>query len=306
MPGHRPNILLDAGANAEVQAEWLVQFAQMGSIYARQRFGIEAPTVGLLSIGEEPGKGDTLRKEAFELLSAASGIQFIGNVEGRDLMKKTADVIVTDGFTGNVALKTLEGALKFMFATILGVIGTNDETRAAGDVLLGHLLPLAADLDTSPVIANDDPREVAYNIFQALQYLADWLCGNGCVALPARLRDRQGRSVAVRIMDDLATTDNLQGNTWGMVNEAGSWPGQMWLAPFSFWYQLPAFNNEDPNNTFAQTLTDNADAIIFMIMMVVVLLFVLVPFVPGLRSIPRWIPISRLVWKDYYREYGRR
>ena len=107
-------------------------------------------------------------------------------------------------------------------------------------------------------------------------------------------------------MDDLATTDNLQGNTWGMVNEAGSWPGQMWLAPFSFWYQLPAFNNEDPNNTFAQTLTDNADAIIFMIMMVVVLIFVLVPFVPGLRSIPRWIPISRLVWKDYYREYGRR
>ena len=107
-------------------------------------------------------------------------------------------------------------------------------------------------------------------------------------------------------MDDLATTDNLQGNTWGMVNEAGSWPGQMWLAPFSFWYQLPAFNNEDPNNKFAQTLTDNADAIIFSIMMVVVLIFVFVPFVPGLRSIPRWIPISRLVWKDYYREYGRR
>ena len=107
-------------------------------------------------------------------------------------------------------------------------------------------------------------------------------------------------------MDDLATTDNLQGNTWGMVNEAGSWPGQMWLAPFSFWYQLPMFNNEDPNNTFAQTLTDNADAIIFSIMMLVVLIFVFVPFVPGLRSIPRWIPISRLVWKDYYREYGRR
>ena len=85
-------------------------------------------------------------------------------------------------------------------------------------------------------------------------------------------------------MDDLATTDNLQGNTWGMVNEAGSWPGQMWLAPFSFWYQLPAFNNEDPNNKFAQTLTDNADAIIFAIMMVVVLIFVFVPFVPGLRS----------------------
>ena len=95
-----------------MQPEWLVQFAQMGSIYARTRFGIESPKVGLLSIGEEPGKGDTLRKEAFELLSVAPGIEFIGNVEGRDLMNKTADVIVTDGFTGNVALKTLEGGLQ--------------------------------------------------------------------------------------------------------------------------------------------------------------------------------------------------
>ncbi|MDO9173665.1 MAG: phosphate acyltransferase PlsX, partial [Actinomycetota bacterium] len=111
VPGERPTILLDAGANAEVQAEWLVQFAQMGSIYARHRFGIERPKVGLLSIGEEPGKGDTLRKEAFELLAAAPSIDFIGNVEGRDLMKKTADVIVTDGFTGNVALKALEGGM---------------------------------------------------------------------------------------------------------------------------------------------------------------------------------------------------
>jgi glycerol-3-phosphate acyltransferase PlsX len=102
VPGHAPNILLDAGANAEVQAEWLVQFAQMGSVFARHRFGIEQPKVGLLSIGEEPGKGDTLRKEAYELLSAAPGIEFVGNIEGRDMLLKTADVIVTDGFTGNV------------------------------------------------------------------------------------------------------------------------------------------------------------------------------------------------------------
>ena len=114
VPGHLPNIMLDAGANAEVQPEWLVQFAQMGSIYSRSRFGIATPKVGLLSIGEEPGKGDTLRKEAYELLSAASGIEFVGNVEGRDLMKKTADVIVTDGFTGNVALKTSEGLARMM------------------------------------------------------------------------------------------------------------------------------------------------------------------------------------------------
>ena len=135
-----------AGANAEVQAEWLVQFAQMGSIYARQRFGIEAPTVGLLSIGEEPGKGDTLRKEAFELLSAASGIQFIGNVEGRDLMKKTADVIVTDGFTGNVALKTLEGGLKVLFSALLEAFGSDPSYKPHADALLPALLPLHAQM----------------------------------------------------------------------------------------------------------------------------------------------------------------
>ncbi len=88
----------------------------MGSVYARHRFGIERPKVGLLSIGEEPGKGDALRKEAYELLAAAPGIEFIGNVEGRDMMLKTADVIVTDGFTGNVALKTLEGGLRVLFS----------------------------------------------------------------------------------------------------------------------------------------------------------------------------------------------
>jgi len=142
VPGFLPNILLDAGANAEVQAEWLVQFAQMGSIYARLRFGIESPKVGLLSIGEEPGKGDTLRKEAFELLSAAPGIQFIGNVEGRDLMNKTADVIVTDGFTGNVALKTLEGGMKTIFAALLGAFAAKPEYKEHADALFPAILPL--------------------------------------------------------------------------------------------------------------------------------------------------------------------
>ncbi|MBI5088203.1 MAG: phosphate--acyl-ACP acyltransferase, partial [Actinobacteria bacterium] len=80
VPGHAPNVLLDAGANAEVQPEWLVQFAQMGSVYSRHRFGVAEPKVGLLSIGEEPGKGDTLRKEAYALLAKAPGINFIGNV----------------------------------------------------------------------------------------------------------------------------------------------------------------------------------------------------------------------------------
>ncbi len=146
VPGERPNILLDAGANSEVQAEWLVQFATMGTIYARHRFGIERPTVGLLSIGEEPGKGDTLRKEAYELLVNAPGLDFIGNVEGRDLMRKTADVIVTDGFTGNVALKTLEGGLKTLFNALLTAFASKPEYKEHADALLPALLPLHTEM----------------------------------------------------------------------------------------------------------------------------------------------------------------
>ena len=142
VPGHTPNILLDAGANAEVQPEWLVQFAQMGSVYARHRFAIDSPAVGLLSIGEEPGKGDTLRKEAFELLSHAPGIHFIGNVEGRDIMKKNADVIVTDGFTGNVVLKALEGGLRVVLTALLDAFAAEERYKPHIDALLPAMLTL--------------------------------------------------------------------------------------------------------------------------------------------------------------------
>jgi glycerol-3-phosphate acyltransferase PlsX len=142
VPGHAPNILLDAGANSEVQAEWLVQFAQMGTIFARLRFGVEAPRVGLLSIGEEAGKGDSLRKEAFDLLSGAPGIEFAGNVEGRDTLVKTVDVIVTDGFTGNVVLKTLEGGTRMLINEIKRTITANAELRAHADALAPVLDPL--------------------------------------------------------------------------------------------------------------------------------------------------------------------
>ncbi len=147
VPGHRPTILLDAGANAEVQPEWLVQFAQMGSVYARHRFGVAVPRVGLLSIGEEPGKGDSLRKAAYGLLAAANGIEFVGNVEGRDIMTPDVDVVVTDGFTGNVVLKSLEGALKTVVKALFAAFESSAETKAAGEVLLPALLPLYASLD---------------------------------------------------------------------------------------------------------------------------------------------------------------
>jgi glycerol-3-phosphate acyltransferase PlsX len=150
VPGSHPTVLLDAGANSECTPAWLLQFAQMGAAFSRQRFGVLEPTVGLLSIGEEPGKGTSLVKEAHALLesgSAGSGLRFIGNVEGRDIMSDAADVIVTDGFTGNVVLKTLEGAMKFAFDAVLGVFSSSDEAKAASSTLMPALLPLATELD---------------------------------------------------------------------------------------------------------------------------------------------------------------
>jgi len=147
VPGGRPTVLLDAGANAEVQAEWLVQFAQMGSIFAQLRLEIDRPRVGLLSIGEEPGKGDTLRKEAYDLLAVAGGIDFIGNVEGRDVMSDTCDVIVTDGFTGNVVLKTLEGAMRTVITALMAAFSADPANAAHAEALLPSLMPLYRSLD---------------------------------------------------------------------------------------------------------------------------------------------------------------
>jgi phosphate acyltransferase len=152
VPGSdRPTVLLDAGANAECLAEWLVQFAVMGSVFVRRRYGIDQPRVGLLSIGEEASKGSPLVKETHALLAGGAlervGATFVGNVEGRDLMGDEVEVVVTDGFTGNVALKTLEGGLRSIVNALFAVFGTNDETRAAADVLLPALLPLAEQLE---------------------------------------------------------------------------------------------------------------------------------------------------------------
>jgi phosphate acyltransferase len=116
-PVGSPCVLLDAGANSDCQPEWLVQFAQMGAIYSRDRYGVARPRIGLLSIGEEPTKGNSLVKETHKLLADPAwadsvGAEFIGNIEGRDLMASVADVCVTDGFTGNVTLKSLEGGMR--------------------------------------------------------------------------------------------------------------------------------------------------------------------------------------------------
>ena len=150
-PTGTPTVLLDAGANAECKSDWMVQFAQMGAIFARARFGVATPRIGLLSIGEEAGKGSPLVKETWKLLDevdwASLGADFIGNVEGRDLMGPEVDVAVTDGFTGNVALKTLEGCARNIVGALLEAFETTEETKAAAEQLYPALLPLYKRFD---------------------------------------------------------------------------------------------------------------------------------------------------------------
>jgi glycerol-3-phosphate acyltransferase PlsX len=125
-----PSVLLDCGANADARAEHLLQFAYMGAIFAEEILGLPNPEVRLLSIGEEPEKGNQLTLEAHKLL-VESMLRFGGNTESRDLLAKAADVVVTDGFTGNVALKALEGTIRTVIqglrdeitATTLGKVG---------------------------------------------------------------------------------------------------------------------------------------------------------------------------------------
>jgi glycerol-3-phosphate acyltransferase PlsX len=126
----KPTLLLDVGANSECKAEHLVQFAIMGDAYSRAVLGTINPVVGLMSIGEEEAKGNDLTKEAFPLLRAMKSLNFMGNVEGRDLFSGAVDVIVTDGFTGNVMLKLSEGLTDAMLSMIKRELTASAVTKA--------------------------------------------------------------------------------------------------------------------------------------------------------------------------------
>jgi glycerol-3-phosphate acyltransferase PlsX len=145
--GMQPTVVLDAGANADCRPEWVVQFGLMGAVFARYRFGVANPRVALLSIGEEAGKGNEFVKAVFELMqqvdwAGTCGSTFIGNAEGRDIMVDVADVVVTDGFTGNIVLKTLEGGVKAVINALLEAFDTDEVSRAAAKELMPALLPL--------------------------------------------------------------------------------------------------------------------------------------------------------------------
>ena len=126
----KPVLLLDVGANSECKPHHLAQFAVMGDAYSRAVLGTEKPTVGLMSIGEEEAKGNDLTKEAFPLLKRLSNINFVGNVEGRDVFAGMVDVIVTDGFTGNVMLKLSEGLTEAMLAMLKRELTATAVTKA--------------------------------------------------------------------------------------------------------------------------------------------------------------------------------
>jgi glycerol-3-phosphate acyltransferase PlsX len=125
-----PIVLIDAGANAEARPEHLRQFALMGRLFARDVLGVPSPTVGLLSIGEEGGRGSELVLEAHALLRGSPG--FVGNIEGRDILARVTDVVVTDGFTGNVALKLMEGTAVFMLEQVRAAVTSSLIGRIGG------------------------------------------------------------------------------------------------------------------------------------------------------------------------------
>ena len=127
-----PIAFLDAGANAECRPEHLLQFAVMGQAFAGEVMGLSEPQVGLLSIGEEPTKGTPEVIEAHRLMAADERVRFYGNVEGRDIMNRVVDVVVADGFTGNVALKTIEGSARAILSALRATIDSSAATKLGG------------------------------------------------------------------------------------------------------------------------------------------------------------------------------
>ena len=158
-------ILCDCGANADCTAEYLLQFAYMGSYYVKRVIGVENPRVGLLNIGAEESKGDALRHEVFSLLKEAGEagrINFIGNIEAHDAMLGGADVIVADGFSGNIFLKSVEGTAKFMLKELKTVFYANTRTKLGAMLLkknMGHIKNLldASEVGGSPFLGISKP-----------------------------------------------------------------------------------------------------------------------------------------------------
>ena len=152
--GEHGVMLIDCGANAECTPEYLLQFAYMGSFYARKMMGCPNPRVGLLNVGTEDTKGGELQHQAFTLLKQAGDegrINFVGNVEGTGVFEGAADVVVSDGFTGNVLLKAAEGTIKYMMKSLKGVFYKNTKNKLAALVLKNDLAAMKKSMDVNEV-----------------------------------------------------------------------------------------------------------------------------------------------------------
>ena len=172
------------------------------------------------------------------------------------------------------------------------------------------------DAIADPKGANGDPSKVSGRGFGPVPELSNALLAmaqsgalDGILDAPGRFYSTDNTKQILFMgdggyLDAAGTKYHLQGNQWGMINETGNYPGQQWLIPVSFWYQLPIFNS-NAESGLAATLTANGDIVILSIVGLLALLFLLLPFIPGLRSIPRLIPIHRLIWRSYYRK-GKR
>ncbi len=152
--GGRGTVLIDCGANDECTPEYLLQFAYIGSFYSRELLGVPNPRVGLLNIGTEETKGTALQKETYALLTQAreaGRLNFIGNVEAREAMSGAVDVLVTDGFTGNVLLKTVEGTAKAMMKELKAIFYKNTKNKLAAAVLKNDLAAMKKSMDVNEV-----------------------------------------------------------------------------------------------------------------------------------------------------------
>jgi glycerol-3-phosphate acyltransferase PlsX len=144
-----PKLLLDAGANADCKPENLVQFAKMGKVYAEKVLGLYNPQIALVSIGEEPTKGNEMTIKTHELLKTTAGISFTGNTEGRDILAGKADVMVCDGFVGNIILKVVEGTALTLFSLLKEELGKNIKSKIGALLLMSGLKSLKGRLDYS-------------------------------------------------------------------------------------------------------------------------------------------------------------
>jgi phosphate acyltransferase len=201
-------LFLDVGANVEVRAQHLVQFAFLGAAFSEAVLGVERPRVGLLSVGEEAGKGREEVVAANEVLSDAEGIEFVGNVEGRDLPAGAADVVVTDGFTGNVALKLMEGTAKAVTGAIRDATRSNPLAAAGGLLMKPALGGLRRELH---------PDTTGGAILLGLRGIA--VVGHGSSGA-------EGIANAIRLAARCAEVDAV-GRTATLLREGGAGRGEL-------------------------------------------------------------------------------